>query len=78
MATMKRQTAIAVTVGVWTAALCSAAALAYDATRPVHLAGATSQPEPKLDTESAVAAPAPELQAVLYIPEATIVAKAQP
>jgi hypothetical protein len=77
MEAMKRQTAIAITFGVWIAALGSAAALAYDATRPVHLAGITLQPEPQTDTESAVAAPASELQAVLYIPEATIVAKAQ-
>ena len=76
MAAMKRHTAIAVTLGVWIAALGSAATLAYHATRPVHLAGVTSEPEPQTDTESAVAAPAEELQAVLYIPEATIVAKA--
>jgi hypothetical protein len=78
MAAMKRQPAMAITLGVWIAALGSAAALAYHATRPVQLAGVTSEHEPQFDTESAVEAPVQELQAVLYIPEATIVAKAQP
>lgn len=62
---------MAVTLGVWIAALGSAAALAYDATRPVQLAGVMSQPEPQLDTESAAVA-APLSEVVLYIPEATI------
>ncbi len=78
MAAMKRQTALAIALGVWIAALGSAGALAYHATRPAYLAGVTSQPEPQFDTESAVAAPESDLQAVLYIPQATIVGKAQP
>jgi hypothetical protein len=40
---MKRRTAIAVTLGVWLAAVGSAAALTYDLNRPLRSAGATLQ-----------------------------------
>jgi len=74
MTSMKRRTAIAVTVGVWVAALGSAAALTYDLNRPMHLAGATAQLAVPIHAErAAVAESVLELQPVLYIPTITVV-----
>ncbi|HWW88580.1 MAG TPA: hypothetical protein VNZ26_33530 [Vicinamibacterales bacterium] len=71
---MKRRTAIAVTVGVWVAAVGSAAALTYDLNRPIHLPGATAQLAVPINAEQApVAEPVLELQPVLYIPTITVV-----
>jgi hypothetical protein len=44
---MKKRTTIAVTVGVWIAAMGSAAALTYDLNRPLQLAGALSLAAPR-------------------------------
>ena len=74
MTNTKRRTAIAVTVGVWVAALGSAAALTYDLNRPLHLAGATSQLAVPINAEqAALAEPVLGLQPVLYIPTITVV-----
>jgi len=74
MTSMKRRTAIAVTVGVWVAGLGSAAALTYDLNRPMHLAGARSPLAKPINAEqAAVAEPVLELQPVLYIPTITVV-----
>jgi hypothetical protein len=43
MVVMKKRTAVAVTMGVWAAALGSAAALTYELNRPLHWVGVTSQ-----------------------------------
>jgi hypothetical protein len=65
---------MAVTVGVWVAALGSAAALTYDLNRPMHLAGARSQLAMPINAEqAAVAEPVLELRPVLYIPTITVV-----
>ncbi len=60
MTSMKRRTAIAVAVGVWLAAVGSAAALTYDLNRPLRSAGAT--------LEGAVAAPLVPVHAALSEP----------
>jgi hypothetical protein len=79
MVPMKRRTAIAVTVGVWIAALGSAAGLEYDLNgtphfASAHLANVTSQPATPLAAASQASAPAAaEMQPVLYIPTITIV-----
>ena len=79
MAPMKKRTAIAVTVGVWMAALGSAAALEYDLNRAPHLsrphlASVTSLPAtPLTAAPPAFALLASEVQPVLVIPTITIV-----
>lgn len=79
MGAMNKRTAIAVTVGLWIAALVSATALAYELNRTPHLAGphmanVTSQFATPAPAARTVLAPtAPESQSVLYIPTVTIV-----
>jgi hypothetical protein len=75
MTTMKRRTAIAVTVGIWLAAAGSAAALTYDLNRPLHLAKTTSLRAAPVDAMHA-AAPVPEIESVLVIPTITVVGRA--
>lgn len=76
MRTMKRRMAIAVTAGVWIAAVGSAAALTYDLNRPLRwVSGAThvtaaSQVAREAPTETVSDSPP-----VLYIPTITIVAQ---
>jgi hypothetical protein len=78
MMPMKKRTAIAVTVGVWIAAVGSAAALTYDLNRTPqiakpHFANAASHPViPSSAAPVAFVQPALE-QPVLYIPTITIV-----
>ena len=73
---MKRRTVLAVNLGVWTMALGSATALAYDATRSPSVARATSEAEPQGDTANAEDGnPVMALETVLYIPEATIIGR---
>jgi hypothetical protein len=74
MKTMKRRTAIAVTMGVWIAALGSAAALTYELNSPLRLMSTSSLPTERVRTAPApLASPVPEMQAVLYIPSMTVV-----
>lgn len=75
MVPIRKRTALAVTLGVWIAALGSAAALTYDLNRTPHLTGVTSQPKmPMTAAPAAVVVPAAsELQPVLSIPTITIV-----
>jgi hypothetical protein len=75
MATMKRRTAIAVTVGVWLAAAGSAAALTYDLNRPLHLAKTTLLRAAPVSAMHA-AAPVSEIESVLVIPTITVVGRA--
>jgi hypothetical protein len=74
MVPMKKRTAVAVTLGVWIAALGSAAALTYDLNSTPHFASVTAQPTtPSTAAPAAVARPAPETQPVLVVPTVTIV-----
>jgi len=77
MKAMKRGTALAVTLGVWVAALGSAAALTYDLNRVPNVA---QSPEPAVAViaprQAAPVKPAAEPQPVLTIPTVTIVAQA--
>jgi hypothetical protein len=71
MVVMKKRTAIAVTMGVWVAALGSAAALTYELNRPLHWAGVMSQlVAPIRNTAYGAVA---ELQPVIYVPTVTVV-----
>jgi hypothetical protein len=75
---MKKRTAVAVTVGVWLAALGSAAALTYNANRPEHIAARGGQADEPSDTADAdPAASIPEPEAVVCMPYVTIVGKTQ-
>jgi hypothetical protein len=77
MTRMKRRTALAVTIGVWVAALGSAAALTYALNRPLHWVGTTSQLGARSGTARAASAePVSELQSVLYMPTITVVGQA--
>jgi hypothetical protein len=76
MTEVKRNTAIAVTVAVWVAAVSSAAALAYDLNRPLSGRAASQLVVPLPAARAAVAKPTQELEPVLYIPTITIVAQA--
>jgi hypothetical protein len=79
MAAMKKRTAAAVTVGVWIAALGSAAALTYSANRPGYLAGGGSQSDAPSDTAGAAPVEAvPEPEPVVYMPDVAIAGKAPP
>jgi hypothetical protein len=73
---MKKRTAIAVTLGVWIAAVGSAAALTYDLNRPLQLASVAPRRESPFDTANAAVAGPPPEQSVLYIPDITIVGTA--
>jgi hypothetical protein len=73
---------VVLTVGVWVAALGSAAALTYDLNRPLHENRATSQlVEPRLEgmpfdaPREAVAAPVSEPAPAPYVPTITIVGR---
>lgn len=77
MTTLKNQAAIAVTVGVWVAALGSAAALTFDLNHALRWVSPPSQPAALTQAEyPAQAEPVSEMQSVLYIPEITIVGHA--
>jgi hypothetical protein len=77
MAAMKKRMAVAVTVGVWMAALGSAAALTYNANRPENIAGGGSQVDAPSDTAGAAAVESiPESEPVVYMQDVTIVGKA--
>jgi hypothetical protein len=86
MRTLKKGALFAVTVGVWTAALGSAAALTYDLNRPLHAFGSASEvaPPPGAGANAdadlvlkthATLAPRTEASPVLHIPTITIVAR---
>ena len=79
MKAMKKRTAIAVTMGVWVAAVGSAAALTYELNRPVHWADANPRGvAPTGNTAHAVAQPVAELQPVIYVPAITVVGRVHP
>jgi hypothetical protein len=71
MTSMKRRTAIAVTVGVWLAAVGSAAALTYDLNRPLRSAGATIEGVPT-PSGAQVAAPLVPAHAALSEPPSVL------
>jgi hypothetical protein len=74
MVAMKKRTAVAVTMGVWVAALGSAAALAYELNRPVHWAEAISKVAAPIGNAAyAGAQPVAELSPVIYVPAVTVV-----
>jgi hypothetical protein len=74
MVPMRKRTAVAVTLGVWIAALGSAAALTYDLNRAPNLASVTAQPTtPSAAAPVAVVRPTSNTQPVLVIPTFTIV-----
>jgi hypothetical protein len=75
MTTMKRRTVIAVTAGVWVAAVGSAAALTYDLNRPLHWVDTTLLRTTPVYAVRA-AEPAAEMLSVLNIPTITIVGHA--
>jgi hypothetical protein len=77
MAGMKYRTALAVTVGVWIAAVGSAVALAYELNRPLHSVDHVSQPAvPTLDATSALVVE-PAQESIVYLPTLTIVGRAR-
>jgi hypothetical protein len=74
MVPMRKRTAVAVTLGVWIAALGSAAALTYDLNSTPNFASVTAQPTtPSATAPVAVARPASKTQTVLVVPTITIV-----
>jgi hypothetical protein len=74
MVPTKKRTSVAVAVGVWIAALGSAAALTYDLNRTPRPASETSRPTtPSTAAPVAVVQRASEPQPILYIPTITIV-----
>jgi hypothetical protein len=73
MTSMKRRTAIAVTVGVWLAAVGSAAALTYDLNRPLSFAGVAIE---GAATPSGAEVAAPLAVPVLYVSTLTRVGAA--
>jgi hypothetical protein len=76
MTTIKKLTATRVTVGVWLAAVGSAAALMYDLNRTPHLASDPAQSAaPSHLAPPLLAPPASESQPVLYVPPVTIVGR---
>lgn len=68
MAQTNISTALAVTIGLWLAALGSAAALAYDLNRPLHLSSTALLEVPSNPSRVAVADPTAEGHSVLYLP----------
>jgi len=76
---MKKRMAIVVTVGVWVAALGSAAALAYELNRPLRVADGTSERAAPIENAESAAIARPVLAPpVLYVPTITIVGRALP
>ena len=74
MTSTKRRTMIAVTLGVWFAALGSAGALTYDLSRPLSLADATPRLAAAANLDhGAIGVQVPDLSPVLYIPTITVV-----
>jgi hypothetical protein len=80
MANKKIPTAIVVTLGVWIAALGSAAALTYDLNRPLYLRSTTPPFEvpSNATTQAAAAEPISTGPPVLYLPPVTIVGRYHP
>jgi hypothetical protein len=79
MATKKIPTVIAVTLGVWIAALGSAAALTYDLNRPLKLEVNPPPIEVASNPTRVVSAePISGVQQVLYLPPITILARYRP
>jgi hypothetical protein len=79
MAIVKKRMMAVITLGVWIAALGSAAALTYNANRPTQVAGGGSQADARRDTVGGApfaSVPEEELESVLYMPDVTIVGKA--
>ncbi len=72
----KVSTAMAVTLGVWIAALGSAAAVTYRMNRPLRVMATTAIQVPSDPMPEAVAEPESVMQSVLYIPAVTIVGRA--
>lgn len=72
---MKKRTVFAVNVGVWLAALTSAAAVAVAATRPARWPAPTSRSDLQTSIGCAPAPPALSVaQPTLYMPDDTVVA----
>jgi hypothetical protein len=76
MTTIEQLTATAVTMGVWIAAVGSAAALTYDLNRAPHLASDAAQSSaPSQRAPALLAQPVSESQPVLYVPAITVVGR---
>ncbi len=72
---MKKRTVFAINVGVWLAALTSAAVVALAATRPASLPAPASTPELQTTVECAPASSSPSVtQPTIYMPDDSIVA----
>jgi hypothetical protein len=76
MVPMKKRTALAVTLGVWVAALGSAAALTYDLNHAPRIAQHSAPEVNAITFPAAPIVPTAEPQPVLMIPTVTIVARA--
>jgi hypothetical protein len=77
MAAMKKRTMATVTLGVWMAALGSAAALTYNANRPERIAAGGAQVDAPSDMAGAgPIVPMAEPDPVVYMPDVSIVGKA--
>jgi hypothetical protein len=76
MANKKIGAVMAVTLGVWVAALGSAAALTYELNRPLHLRNTPSIEAPSGNIGVSPAEAKPDMQTVLYLPPVTIVGRA--
>jgi hypothetical protein len=76
MTTTKPLNATAVTVGIWIAAVGSAAALTYDLNRTSHLTSDAAQlAAPSHMAPALLAQPVSESQPELYVPSITIVGR---
>jgi len=79
MTNKKIPPAVAVTFGVWLAAIGSAAALTYDLNRPVYAMGTAAPIDvPLYATQVAPAKPISGVQPVLYVRPVTIVGRYRP
>jgi hypothetical protein len=80
MAMMKKRMMAVITLGVWIAALGSAAALTYNANRPTQVAGGggsqADAPSDMVGGAPFASVPGQEMESVLYMPDVTIVGKA--
>jgi hypothetical protein len=71
---MKKRTMFAINMGVWLAALTSAAAVALAATRPASLPTTASDRDSQTATECAAVAPSVSVsQPTVFMPDDTIV-----
>ncbi len=72
---LKKRTVLAINVGVWVAALTSATAVAFAASRPASLPQAAPVPDPQTSVECAPAGPfvSSVSEPTIYMPDDVIV-----